>query len=239
MEFQQQIDFNRERTSKEIFSDFWLFLQTEWKQLTLILTIGVLPFALLGVFFLNKGVPIFIESFEMGNDMKLALLFSLFAKYIGVLLSTMYVQYYIENKSITLNSAWDFISEKWWSALKSIILMLLLVMLGFSLFYIPGFLVFPIAILIVFDVLFSNQSPTLSLIRCFTLVKTNWKQGYAVVYLTYIAVILLSLLFSNLIPEKNIIAGYAVNAVTTIIGEFSSIVFILLYFSLANQNKRL
>ena len=239
MEIQQQIDFNRERTTKEIFGDFWLFLQNEWKQLSFILAIGVLPFALIGAFFLNKGVTSFLENLEMGSDMKLALLFSLLAKYIGVLLSTMYVQYYIDNKSITINSVWDFIQEKWWSALKAIILMLLLVMLGFSLFYIPGFLVFPIAILIVFDVLFSSQLPTLSLIRCFTLVKTNWKQGYAVVYLTYIAVIFMSFLFSYLIPEGNTIAGYAVNAITTIIGEFSSIVFILLYFSLANQNKRL
>lgn len=239
MEFQQQIDFNRERTTKEIFSDFWLFLQNEWKQLVIVLSIGVVPFALIGVYFMNKAIPFLFEGSEMGNDVYVALLFSLLAKYCGVLLSTMYVHSYIENKSITINSALDYIRETWWPALKATILMLFLVMLGFSLFVVPGFLVFPIALLIVFDVLFCNQLPSVSLLRCFTLVKTNWKQAFATVYLTYAAIIFLTILFSNLIPEGNMVAGFVVNAVTTVIGEFSSTIFILLYFSLANQNKRL
>lgn len=239
MDCQQQIDFNRERTLKEIFADFWLFFQNEWKQLLTILAIGVFPFALIGSYFMDMSASRLLEGGSIDYKMYVALFFSFMAKYSGIILSVLYVQKYIENERLTYSVAIDYIKANWWMTLKSVVFMLLLVAIGFMLWVIPGLIVLPVAMLIVFDVLFCKQMPSISFIRCISLVKTNWKQGYAIVYMTYIAFFVLNFLILEIVPTSNSIALYFVSALVSVISELMSVIFILLYFSLANQNKRL
>ena len=43
MEYSQNIEFNKIRTTSEIFSDYWRFMKAEWRPYCLVMGVFVLP----------------------------------------------------------------------------------------------------------------------------------------------------------------------------------------------------
>lgn len=239
----QKIDFNKVRSGKEIFSDYVTFMKTEWKPYCIALAVCVLPFALLGGYFLSKQNFDFLatadyESISLGN-LYCALLFSFLSKFFGMFISCIYVLHYIDNKATDLDALRGSLTTNFIIAFCVVLFYMCALTIGFTLFIIPGLLLLPPLSILLYDVLFMKQTIFVSLSRCIQLCKTNASQSFGVVYIAYIVVFLLSYVIGAIIPSDNSALNIIVSAALTVVTETVMIPFILLYYSLANQNIQL
>ncbi|MBO7055438.1 MAG: hypothetical protein J6W37_08640 [Bacteroidales bacterium] len=261
MEYSQNIEFNKIRTTSEIFSDYWRFMKVEWRPYCLVLGVFVLPFAFFGAYLFSQQLnEVFALATMDGTDMQnefvvdgssvknilLAVLSSFVAKFMGMFVSCAYVIKYMSNEQLYvlskerfgIDSFLPFISQYGLVALLATIVMTVSVSFGFMLFIIPGLIFLPPMSLLVYDV-FITKSCFASFSRCINLCKTNWRQSFGVVFLCYFAIVILSMILGGLIPSDNSMANILLSSVLTVVSETVMIPFIFLYYSLANQNMRL
>lgn len=261
MEYSQNIEFNKIRTTSEIFSDYWRFMKAEWRPYCLVLGVFVLPFAFFGAYlFSQQPNEVFALATMDGTDMQnefvvdgssvkntlLAVLSSFVAKFMGMFVSCAYVikymsseqQYSFSSKRFGIDSFLPFFSQYGLTALFATIIMTVVVSFGFMLFILPGLIMLPPMSLLVYDV-FITKSCFASFSRCINLCKTNWRQSFGVVFLCYFAIVILSMILGGLIPSDNSMANILLSSVLTVVSETVMIPFIFLYYSLANQNMRL
>lgn len=244
MEYQQQIEFNKARGTKEIFVDFWTFIKSEWQSYILALGVFVLPFSLLGGYFLmQQDFEVLVDSGSIENanlsKMYIALLFSFIGKFFGIFVTCAYVLQYISGKRFDFDYLKDFLRQNFVPAFGATIFMMALLIFGFSLFIIPGLLLLPSLSLMVYDVLFARQNVISSFSRCLNLCRTNRAQSYGVVFLCYSLIIFAGILIGYIVPSDNSFAGIFISSVLTVVSETVMVPFIMLYYSLANQNMRL
>ncbi|MBP5584383.1 MAG: hypothetical protein J6X43_10635, partial [Bacteroidales bacterium] len=162
MEYSQNIEFNKIRTTSEIFFDYWRFMKEEWRPYCLVLGVFVLPFAFLGAYlfsqrpnelfevlaamedpdFQNEFVPVG----SVVSNMLLAMLCSFLAKFMGMFVSCAYVikymsseqQYSFSSKRFGIDSFLPFFSQYGLTALFATIIMTVVVSFGFMLLILPG-----------------------------------------------------------------------------------------------------
>ena len=253
MEYSQNIEFNKIRTTSEIFSDYWRFMKAEWRPYCLVLGVFVLPFAFFGAYlFSQQPNEVFALATMDGTDMQnefvvdgssvkntlLAVLSSFVAKFMGMFVSCAYVikymsseqQYSFSSKRFGIDSFLPFFSQYGLTALFATIIMTVVVSFGLMLFILPGLIMLPPMSLLLYDV-FITKSCFASFSRCINLCKTNWRQSFGVVFL--------SMILGGLIPSDNSMANILLSSVLTVVSETVMIPFIFLYYSLANQNMRL
>lgn len=235
MDCQQQIEFSRIRTTKEIFSDFLFFLKTEWKSYGIALCVTVLPFALISAYFVSTGDITDIED----NSLFYAILISLIGKFFGTFISCAYVANYINGNKNDFDTIKSYVFKYFNLAFLTGSLSLIILILGLLLYIIPALLVLPPLSFMMYDALFAQQRPVFSFVRCIKLCKTNWKQCFAVVYLCYGFIFFASLLLGTIIPESNNFATIFFSSILTVASETIMIPFILLYYSLGNQNMQI
>ena len=243
MNYLQKIEFNKTRTTTEIFSDYWQFMKDEWRDYCLVLAVFVLPFSLVGAYFMTQ------QNFEIlmfdGSDINMsysdlyfALFCSLVAKFMGIFVSCAYVMKYMTGERFRIDSFLPFFSQYGLVALLATIVMVIALTLGFVLFVIPGIVLLPPMSILVYDVLITRNCFS-SFTRCLNLCKTNWRQSFSVVMVCYLAIIVVSMFCTSLIPLDNSTVNIIVSAILTVLSETVMVPFILLYYSLANQNMRL
>ena len=243
METQQQIEFNKSRTGQEIFSDYWLFMKSEWKPYCIALGVFVLPFALIGAYFLTKqNFDFLLSTTDVStvnfSNMYLALGFSFLAKFFGMFVSCAYVTLYIAGERIDVDSLRNYITNNFLQAFLATLYMALMLFTGMILFFIPALIILPPMSILLYDVLIAKQPIGLSFMRCFRLCQTNFKQSYGVVYLCYIGVSLLSWVVGGILPADNSVLNIIFSSILTVLTETVMIPFILLYYSLGNQNMK-
>lgn len=262
MEYSQKIEFNKFRTTSEIFSDYWRFMKEEWRSYCLVLGVFVLPFAFVGAYLLSQqpnelfDVLATLENADVQNEfvpvgsvvsnMLLAMLCSFLAKFMGLFVSCAYIIKYmssernfsVSNERFGIDSFLPFFSQYGLLALLATIIMTITVSFGFVLFIVPGLILLPPMSLLIYDV-FITKSCSASFSRCVNLCKTNWRQSFSVVLLCYFAIIVISMILGVLVPSDNSMANIILSSVMTVLSETVMIPFILLYYSLANQNMRL
>ena len=259
MDNSQKIEFNKIRSTSEIFSDYWHFMKEEWRSYCLVLGVFVLPFAFLGAYLQPDELLYafttmeesgmhneFLADDSLVSNMLLAMLSSFVAKFMGMFVSCAYVIKYMSNEQLYvlskerfgIDSFLPFISQYGLVALLATIVMTVSVSFGFMLFIIPGLILLPPMSLLVYDV-FITKSCLASFSRCINLCKTNWRQSFGVVFMCYLAILILSMFLGGLIPSDNSVANILLSSVMTVVSETVMIPFILLYYSLANQNMRL
>ena len=259
MDNSQKIEFNKIRSTSEIFSDYWRFMKEEWRSYCLVLGVFVLPFAFLGAYLQPDELLYafttmeesgmyneFLADDSLVSNMLLAMLSSFVAKFMGMFVSCAYVIKYMSNEQLYvlskerfgIDSFLPFISQYGLVALLATIVMTVSVSFGFMLFIIPGLILLPPMSLLVYDV-FITKSCLASFSRCINLCKTNWRQSIGVVFMCYLAILILSMFLGGLIPSDNSVANILLSSVMTVVSETVMIPFILLYYSLANQNMRL
>ncbi|MCQ2609075.1 MAG: hypothetical protein MJ197_10375 [Bacteroidales bacterium] len=233
------IEFNKIRSTKEIFADYFVFMKSEGVQYCMLLALFVLPFSFVGSFFLEKsGYMNLLQgatTFSYSN-LFLALLFSFVAKFLGIAVSCGYIHNYIQGQPSTFETIKTYLSEVWKVALLSVVFMVILEFVGLLLFIIPAILLLPALSMITYDVLFAKQFIKNSFFRCLNLSQTNTIQSYGVVFLCYIGVYVFSILLAILLPFNNTVLNVVQSAIVTVISETTMIPFVLLYYSLANQN---
>ena len=260
MDNSQKIEFNKIRTTSEIFSDYWRFMKAEWRSYCVVLGVFVLPFAFLGAYLFSQQT---VEFFEMtmnssSNDVDsadfgsfttnvfLAMLSSFVAKFMGIFVSCAYVIKYMKKGEIFslsderfgIDSFLPFFPQYGLVVLGATIFMTLLVSLGFVLFIIPGIILLPPMSIMLYDV-FHTKNCFTSFSRCMNLCKTNWRQSLGVVFGCYLAVIVLSMFLGGIVPSDNSVANIILSSILTVLSETVMIPVILLYYSLANQNMQL
>ncbi len=243
MEIQQQIEFNKLRSGQEIFSDYWLFMKSEWKPYCIALGVFVLPFALLGVYFLTQqNFDFLLSTTDVASanfsNMYIALGFSFLAKFFGMFVSCAYVTLYIAGERIDVDSLSKYITSNFIPAFLAALYMALMLFTGMILFFIPALIILPPMSILLYDVLLAKQPIGMSFIRCFRLCQTNLKRSYGVVYLCYIAVTVLSWIIGGILPADNSVLNIVFSSLLTVATETVMIPFILLYYSLGNQNMK-
>lgn len=244
MEIQQQIEFNKLRSGQEIFSDYWLFMKSEWKPYSIALGVFVLPFALLGAYFLTQqNFDFLLSTTDVASanfsKMYIALGFSFLAKFFGMFVSCAYVSMYISGERIDVDSLRNYVSQNFLQSFIAALFMTLMLFTGMILFFIPALIILPSMSILMYDVLFAKQPVGMSFMRCFRLCQTNIKQSYGVVFLCYIGVFFLSWVLGSILPADNSMLNIIFSSVLTVATETVMIPFILLYYSLANQNMQL
>lgn len=235
MEAKQLVDFNKIRSSNEIFADYWEFIKSEWRTYGIALCVTVLPFALVSAYFVSNGNITDIED----KSLFYAVLISLIGKFFGSFVSCAYVANYINGGKNDFATIKSYVFKYFNLAFLTGSLSIVVIVLGLSLYIIPGLLVLPPLSFIMYDALFAQQRPVLSFVRCIKLCKTNWKQCFAVVYLCYGFIFLASILLGIIIPESNNFATIFFSSILTVASETIMIPFILLYYSLGNQNMQI
>ncbi len=200
------IEFNKVRSSKEIFTDYFLFMKSE-------------------------GVP----TFSYGN-LCLALVFSFLAKFLSITVSCGYIHNYIQGVPSTFENTKAYLLDVWKVALLSVLFMMGVEVLGLFLFIIPALILLPALSMLTYDVLFAKKTNAESLSRCYNLSRTNPIQSYGVVFVCYIGLWLLSNLLVIILPFSNLFFDIIKSSVTTVLSETIMVPFVLLYYSLANQN---
>lgn len=262
MDNSQKIEFNKIRSTSEIFSDYWRFMKEEWRPYCLALGVFVLPFAFLGAYLFSQRPnelfevlaamedPDFQDEFvpvgSVVSNMLLAMLCSFLAKFMGLFVSCAYIIKYmssernfsVSNERFGIDSFLPFFSQYGLLALLATIIMTITVSFGFVLFIIPGLILLPPMSLLIYDV-FVTKSCSASFPRCINLCKTNLRQSFSVVFLCYFAIIVISMVLGALVPSDNSMANIILSSIMTVLSETVMIPFILLYYSLANQNMRL
>ena len=244
METQQQIEFNKSRTGQEIFSDYWLFMKSEWKPYCIALGVFVLPFALIGAYFLTKqNFDFLLSTTDVASanftNMYIALGFSFLAKFFGMFVSCAYVTLYIAGERIDVDSLRNYITNNFLQAFLASLFMTAMLFMAMVLFFVPALIILPPMSILLYDVLFAKQPIGMSFVRCFRLCQTNIKQSYGVVFLCYLGIFAISLLLGSILPADNSALNILFSSVLTVITETVMIPFILLYYSLANQNMQL
>ena len=238
----QRIDFNKVRSTQEIFADYLVFMKSEGQSYGLILSIFVLPFALASAYILTQQtfdlqtIDVLSGSY---NNMYIALALSFVAKFFGVFVSCAYVQLYMSGSRIDLDSIKSYIMDNFVHAFLASLYVSCALFVGFCCFIVPGVILLPALSMVVYDVLFARQRSFLSLSRCLNLCRTNWRQSFAVVILCYAVIFVLSIVIGDLLPAENTFLNVVVSSVVTVLSETTMIPFILLYYSLANQNMKL
>lgn len=241
MDYKQQIDFNKNRTFKEIFEDFTVFIKNEWQQYGMTLLICVFPFALLSAYFSTKQDFSFLFTGEevSKTQLYLALACSFIAKFAGIFVTSAYVILYMNNERTDLDTILQFCKRMFLVALTAITFMVITLYMGFMLFIIPGLLLLPPLSLIVFDALLQRQPIMISFLRCIQFCKTNPGLSFGTIYACYGAVFLIVIIFSSCISVGNNSLAIIITSLLSTICEVITIPCILLYFSLANQNQRI
>lgn len=237
----QRIDFNKARSVGEIFSCFWDFLTSEWRSYGLMLLFFVSPFSFAAAYFVVKW-NYNVETIISGDltDKSLVLIgLSFFAKLFGQLVSCGYVHIYVSGGKIDFDAMKNYVLENFIQAFLATVVFMLLLTVGFLCFFIPGIILLPALSMLMYDVLFARQGYIAGVSRCFNLCRTNWKQSFAVVLLCYVAVILFSSFFDVVIDDKFMLLYCLIVALASLVEEIIMIPFILLYYSLANQNLNL
>lgn len=236
----QRIEFNKFRTTQEIFSDFLAFMKSEGQTYGLMLAIFVLPFAFASAYFMaTHPFDLVMIDPDSYNNMYITLGLSFVAKFFGVFVSCAYVQLYMSGARIDLDGIKSYIVDNFVPAFLAALFVTCVMFVGFCFFIIPGIVLLPALSMLLYDVLFARQRSVSSLSRCLNLCRTNWKQSFAVVLLCYIVIFMLSIFIGALLPPENIMLNVIVSSCMTVVCETTMIPFILLYYSLANQNMKL
>ena len=243
MERQQQIEFNKLRSGQEIFSDYWLFMKSEWKPYCIALGIFVLPFALLGAYFLSlQNFGDLLSAVNISNAnftyMYVALGFSFLSKFAGMFITCAYVSMYISGERIDVDSLRNYVTKNFIQAFLASLFMTAMLFMAMVLFFVPALIILPPMSILLYDVLFAKQPIGMSFVRCFRLCQTNIKQSYGVVFLCYLGIFAISLLLGSILPADNSVLNIIFSSILTVLTETVMIPFILLYYSLGNQNMK-
>lgn len=233
------IEFNKIRSTKEIFVDYIDFMKSEWKQYCLLLAVFTLPFSLCGSYFLlQSGYEILLVG-AVGEvsfrNFFLALGLSFIAKFLAITVSCAYIHFYLQNVKPTIETVKNYIADVLVVALLSVLFYIGMEALGMFLFIIPAIIMYPALTMLTYDVLFAHQPIMASFSRCFNLTRTNPLQSYGVALICCVGVLVLSSLFS-MIPIQNTVFDIVQASVVSVLSETTMIPFVFLYYSLANQN---
>ena len=236
-----KIEFNTVRSSAEIFEDFWKFIKEEWRQYFLLMSVGVLPFLMIQAYFMTK-MPAegFLDAAEMeksANSLLVAALFAFLAKFAAIFVTSSYIISYQNGIMLDFDGLRSMLSTHGLRALGATAVMMILLSLGFICFFIPGVILLPPLSILVYDVMVSGLPTFTCLSRCINLCKTNWRQSFGVVLLCYAALLIVSWLVGYVPVGET--ASIFVASFFSMVSESVVIAFILMYYSLANQNLQL
>ena len=236
-----KIEFNKVRSSVEIFEDFWKFIKEEWRQYFLLMSVGVLPFLMIQAYFMTK-MPAegFLDAAEMeksANSLLVAALFAFLAKFAAIFVTSSYIISYQNGTILDFDGLRSMLSTHGLRALGATAVMMVLLSLGFLCFFIPGLILLPPLSILVYDVMVSGLPTFTCLSRCINLCKTNWRQSFGVVLLCYAALLIVSWLVGYVPVGET--ASIFVASFFSMVSESVVIAFILMYYSLANQNLQL
>ena len=236
-----KIEFNTVRSSAEIFEDFGKFIKEEWRQYFLLMAVGVLPFLMIQAYFMTK-MPAegFLDAAEMeqsANSLLVAALFAFLAKFAAIFVTSSYIISYQNGTTLDFDGLRSMLSTYGLRALGATAVMMVLLSLGFICFFIPGIILLPPLSILVYDVMVSGLPTFTCLSRCINLCKTNWRQSFGVVLLCYAALLTVSWLVGYVPVGET--ASIFVASFFSMVSESVVIAFILMYYSLANQNLQL
>ena len=236
-----EIEFNKVRSTTEIFEDFWNFIKEEWRQYFLLMSVAVLPFLMIQAYFMTQmAADGFLDAVEMEksmNSLLVAALMAFLAKFAAIFVTSSYIISYRNGKTLDFDGLKSMLSTHGLRALGATAVMMVLLSLGFICFFIPGVILLPPLSILVYDVIVSGLPTFTCLSRCINLCKTNWRQSFGVVLICYAALLTVSW-FVGYVPVGET-ASIFVASFFSMVSESVVIPFILMYYSLANQNLQL
>ncbi|MCB0459816.1 MAG: hypothetical protein KDC74_07365 [Flavobacteriaceae bacterium] len=214
METTNYVEFKKERDLGAIINDTFKFIRENWKAYfnTIIKIAG--PFILVGaivmVFFLSSFSS-FFKNVENSNPDEIG--FDIFANmfsWMGILLlvgglvfvivsaaSLYFIKSYIENRgTVDFNEVRTNTFKNFWNFLGLGILMMLVIILGMMLCYLPGIYLGVVLSLATSIMAFENKGIGDSFSHSFTLISGQWWATFGVLFVVYFLVSILGSVFS-------------------------------------------
>lgn len=237
------VSFNKERTFQEIFTDTFVFLQQQWRTFFLCITIYVAPVATIAHYCSSK---IDLNNLSY-NNLLLFLLFSLIANFLLQSIAYAYITCFVKNSEVPARqTVMEFFSKNILSCVKAFLISNLGIGVGFSLFAmsgnillaIPGLIVLIPLSLYMFDRIYTNAPSTEALARSVQLTQSNIGMSFAVVLLSFFAVVFLQFVVTALFGTFSVGVQIIVNVSVTVISSILHIIISLLYFSLRNKIQK-
>jgi len=253
----------------EIINDTFVFIFQTWKPLLKtyvaicgFFVIGGLLSSLLQQFRMMKGIKnglagvprntISVFSNFLGFEYIIAMLFSLMTYTAITLTSLAFIHLYKEkgNEVPTIEEVWTYVKFYFFQFLGSGFLLSALFLIGFMLFFIPGFYLFPVIALMFPIMLMESSNLSFAFGKAFSLIKGNWWQTFGVQAIMVILVMAASLVFYiplviagmgsffvgfSKMDTFSVIVKVVISHITMVFLIFPNIALALSYYSLSEQ----
>ena len=213
MEITNYVEFKKERDLGAIINDTFKFIRENWKAYfnTIVKIAG--PFILVGaivmVFALSSFSGFFSNLDNNNPDEVFGVMTNMFS-WMGILLlvgglvyvivsaaSLYFIKSYVENRgTVDFNEVRTNTFKNFWNFLGLGVLMILIIIVGFMLCYLPG-IYFAVVLSLATSILaFENKGIGDSISHCFTLIKGQWWTTFGVLFVVNLLVGILGSVFS-------------------------------------------
>jgi len=240
---QEQFNFDKERSFKEIFSDAWLFIQQFGKEYVFLVFMYAAPLFALSAYFASQANIEIHASQQLFSSSYLwySLLVDFFADVIvnGVTFSALIM--FIQTGKIVREDVMTYFNQNFLFILGVTIVANVIISLGFILFIVPGIISLVPMSLFVFDRFLHKQSFEISFLRSFELTRSNIALSYGVIFLMYAVIFIVKFVFEqnmSVTSQQYIIVNTVFQTAFQILFSCSSIIIVLLYYSLFSKLKK-
>lgn len=234
--------FEKERTFKEIYTDAIQFIQQYGQMYITLVVLYAGPLFVLSAYFSSHASIEINETQELFSSPYLwySLLVDFFADVVvnGVTFASIIM--FAKTGTIQRENVMTFFNQHFLYILGITFVANVIISLGFMLLIIPGIICLVPMSLFVYDRLISKESFEISFIRSFELTRSNLSLSYGVVFFMYAAMFVVKYVaesFMDVTSNNYIIVNTVLQSVIQIIFTCSSIIIVLLYYSLLSKFK--
>ncbi len=230
------MNFYKERTFQEIFTDTFVFLRQEWRTVFLCIAIYVAPISALAHYLSFQVTDILNVA---SREMLIFLLFSLISNFLLQSITYCYIACRVKNNEIpTRQTVMEFFSKNILTCIKAFLISNLGIGIGFMLLVIPGLIALAPLSLFMFDKILTGASTSESFNRSVQIAKSNAGMSYAIVLLSYMALFFIQSLIGTFTAEFSAGAQILINVTFTIASAIVYIIIAFLYFSLHSKIQK-
>ena len=223
------MNLNKDRSFQEIFTDTFVFLQQEWRTFFWCIAIYAAPVSAVAHYFSTKVTnALDVNSGEV-------LTFLLFASISNFLLQSIaycYIACFAQNGTPTRQTVLEFFTKNIFTCIKAFCISSFVIGLGLLLYIVPGLIALAPFSLFAFDKIYTDSPSRQSLSRSLKLTQSNVGMSYAVVLLSYTALLILQFFVGSLFSGFSTGAQILINTVISVLSSTMYIIIALLYFSL-------
>ena len=229
------MNLNKNRSFQEIFTDTFVFLQQEWRTFFGCIAIYAAPVSAVASYFSTK-VPDPLD--KVSSEMLTFLIFAVISNFLLQSIAYCYIVCFAQNGTPTHQTVLEFFTKNIFTCIKAFFISSFVIGLGILLYIVPGVIALAPLSLFAFDKIYTGSPSGESLSRSMKLTQSNVGMSYAVVLLSYAALLILQFFVGSLFSGFSTGAQILINTVISVLSSTMYIIVALLYFSLRTKIQK-